>query len=466
MYNFTRTFTARLPVVLLLMNVSACGWVDSTGVQGTTVPVTLRNAQPVAVIEGTSLTAPLAGEGTELRNWSWRIEESDARGSCASISDFDENLSTTSLNDACSQEGGDCAVLMEESVDENNATQFKLTMPALRSPVALNYRLSAVRDDGAIVERQQLLCGLSVNEAPIANDDSYLVMLNNLLVINPSDNNNLLANDSDDDDIRNTQLTVTGITQAPQHASQFSFDQQGGFIYALAESAPVSTNGYTEDSFVYSISDGLHETQASAVIRIVAGNTLPVQLQKIPDLSIDAARTSSTAQAQQFDLSQYFIDIDGDSLSFTILNDQLPSSGSVTLDTDGQLHTLASLQDIGSYRLDINVSDGIDSISDAFILQIFEPEQLARNHSPDVIDISNKTVKNSFSYDVSGFFSDSDGDELTFSATGLPEDVTISTNGIISGESSKDNRGKWIIRVSADDGNGGTVEDGFQLQIK
>lgn len=465
MYNPTRPCAKRILAALLLMNVSACGWDDSTGVQGTTVATALRNAQPVAIVEGTSLTTPLAGEGEELRNWRWELDESDVRSRCASISGFDAQLAATSLASACS-ESGECSVSIDESGGENNSTVFTLTMPALRSPVALSYRLNATRDDGAVVEREQFLCGLSVNEAPLANDNRYLALLDELLIIDSSDSNNLLANDLDDDDIRNSALSVTGITREPAYASRFSFDDKGGFIYAASAMAPVSSSGYVEDSFVYSITDGLHVSHATAFIRIGSGNTAPVQIQQIPDLSVNAAFAFSTAQRVQFDLSQYFFDVDGDSLNFTIAVSQLPLSGNVSLRGDGQLLTQVSHDDIGSYRLEIAVSDGLDTISDTFTLSVVEPEQSTRNHTPEVTNIRNRLVRNRFSYDVSVYFSDVDGDELSFSATGMPEDVFISSTGVISGRANDDNRGKWTIRITADDGKGGTVDDGFQLQIK
>ncbi len=465
MYNPASPCTKRILAALILMNVSACGWVDSTGVQGTTVAVALHNAQPVAILEGTSLTAPLAGEGTDLRNWRWELDESDVRNRCASIDGFEEQLAATSLADACSG-SGECSVFMEESSDENNTTAFTLTMPALHSPVALNYRLIAARDDGAIVEREQILCGLSVNEAPVANDDRYLALLDELLVINPSDSNNLLSNDRDDDDIRNKPLSVTGITREPTYAAQFSYDDEGGFIYAVSASAPVNINGYVEDSFVYSITDGLHEVQATAFIRIGSGNSAPTLVQRIPDLTFNAATALSGPQILQFDFTKYFNDADGDSLDFTIANDQLPASGNVSLSLDGQLRILASLDDVGKYRLDIAVSDGLDTISETFTLSILESVPVLSNNAPEVTDIRNRDVKNDFSYDVSVYFSDPDDDELAFSATGLPDNTTISVSGVISGEATRANRGKWIIRVSANDGNGGSVSDSFQLKIK
>ncbi len=144
----------------------------------------------------------------------------------------------------------------------------------------------------------------------------------------------------------------------------------------------------------------------------------------------------------------------------------MPVSGNVTLSSEGQLRTQVSLDDIGSYRLEIEASDGLDTVSDTFTLRVVESWRSTRNHTPDVTDIRNQVVRNRFSYNVSDFFSDIDDDELSFSATGMPEDVFISTSGVISGQASVDNRGKWVIRVTADDGNGGTVSDGFQLQIK
>ena len=56
-----------------------------------------------------------------------------------------------------------------------------------------------------------------------------------------------------------------------------------------------------------------------------------------------------------------------------------------------------------------------------------------------------------FVLDASGFFSDPDGDALTFSASGLPQGLSISPSGVISGTPAED--GTYAVTVSASDGS-------------
>ncbi len=467
MYNSASAITGRLPLVLLVISLSGCDWVDSTGVQGATVTVSLRNGEAVAINEKVALTAPLVGEGSELTNWTWELDGADTLGRCNVFSGFDEQLSVTSLSDACT-DGNACTFAIDETGSEGNATSFTLQMPELRAPVALNYRLLATREDGATVERQQLICGLSINEAPEANDDSYLAMPGEVLIVAGDSNNSLLANDSDDDDVRNSALTINGIVTQPAHAAQFSVDPDGGFLYEPRSDLPLNDNGFTEDRFVYSLTDGVHQVTAIAVLRIASDNEAPNQLQAIPDLSLTATGGIETTSpdAQLIDLSTYFTDPDGDTLTFFVSAQQLPASGNVTVSAEGLLRAEPTLVDIGRYRVELVVSDGLESISDVFLLSIAEPDANRDNNAPDAEDINNRIVRDQFEYDVSRFFSDPDGDTLEFSAEGLPDDVEIDSDGVISGQAGRSNRGRWLIRVHADDGKGGTSNDAFLLDIR
>jgi VCBS repeat-containing protein len=78
-----------------------------------------------------------------------------------------------------------------------------------------------------------------------------------------------------------------------------------------------------------------------------------------------------------------------------------------------------------------------------------------------------------FTLDVSGNFTDIEGDTLTFSATGLPTGLSIDpTTGVISGtlhhsasQGGPASDGVYSVTVTADDGNGGTTPDTFTLTI-
>lgn len=467
MHNYASAITGRLPLVLLLTSLSGCNWVDSTGVQGPTVAVSLRNAEAVTLVEGVALTASLTGEGAELTGWTWEPDDFDAQNHCAAFSDFDAQLSFTSLDDACSDQGN-CTFAIDETSSESNATAFTLQMPPLRAPVALSYRLSVNREDGATVERQQLICGLSVNEAPSAVDDQYLAIPGEVLIVEAGSSNSLLANDSDDDDVRNSQLTVSSILTQPVHAIQFSFDADGGFLYQPSADIALDSNGFIEDKIEYTVSDGVHQSRATAIIRIAQDNDAPQQLQSIPDIFLTATTGIDIAspEIQLVDMSRYFSDPDGDNLTFSIADDELPVSGSITISSAGLLQADPTLSDIGRYQPEIVVSDGLESISDTFLLTITVINANRDNSDPVAQDISNRIVSDQFEYDVSRFFSDPDDDVLEFSAEGLPEDVEIDSDGLITGQATRNNQGRWLVRVHASDGYGGTVSDAFALNIR
>lgn len=459
--------------IVILSNLTACGWVDSTGLQSETMPgntlsnAGLRNAQPLAVLEEIPLTAELVGEGSALTKWTWVADSTDARQRCDTINGFDAQLAAASLEKACSNPQS-CEVSIDESYNDSG-TRFTLLLPALRSPVALTYVLSTIRDDGAKVMRQQLICGVSINEAPITEDDRYIALRSTLRIVNAEDSDNLLSNDSDDNDVRNQSLRVlTDPVDPPKYASQFSLDSNGGFIYQASEQALRDNSGITTDSFTYLITDGLHTVQATATINIVNSNSSPKRIKAIPDFQISVDGSQSSKADRVVDLTEYFTDPDGNPLHFWIDETVLPSSGNLTVSPAGLLTLGASSQDAGRWNLRVMASDGLASTSDLFRVTITideTPDPVRPNQPPTATDIRNRIVQNTFSYNVSSFFADEDGDTLSYSATGLPRGISISNEGVIRGTASSVNRGSWLVKVSASDGIGGTATDGFLLVI-
>ncbi len=80
--------------------------------------------------------------------------------------------------------------------------------------------------------------------------------------------------------------------------------------------APVNGLGFTEDSFLYSITDGLHIVNARVLIKTIDTNDLPEQLRQIPNIVFTADDGVSDSHVRQINLSQYFWDPDGDTLTF------------------------------------------------------------------------------------------------------------------------------------------------------
>jgi hypothetical protein len=405
MHSVVRTTKLSLIASTILL-LSACDWVDSTGAHGEPIPAIdigtsrLLNAQPLALQEESPLTATLVGEGAQLQNWTWSPETTATGASCEGIPGFDSQLAAKTLSDACANRK-DCTIAFNEIIRENT-TQFTIRLPRLQSPVALSYTLSTTTEEGELLTRQQPLCGISINEAPFANDDNYIALRDERRLVAANDPDSLLANDTDDIDIRNQALQIDPTpVQMPRHATEFSLGSDGSFIYQASADAPLSEAGYIDDSFVYSISDGLHTVEATAIIKIVDDNSRPRRSQRIPDLEVTITNNVDSGAQQLFDLSSYFIDPDGDPLRFSIREDLLPESGNISINTSGLLIAQPGLEDLGQWRLTVIATDGLRSRSDVFYLEVLSPEQ--DNLPPTVVDIRNQNVQNTFSYDISVF---------------------------------------------------------------
>jgi hypothetical protein len=86
------------------------------------------------------------------------------------------------------------------------------------------------------------------------------------------------------------------------------------------------------------------------------------------------------------------------------------------------------------------------------------------NAAPVAATIGNRTAVEgqSFTLNLAGFFSDPDGDSLTFTQAGLPAGLTLSPTGVLSGVAGAD--GSFQIQVTASDGVA-SVTSGFTLSV-
>ena len=91
------------------------------------------------------------------------------------------------------------------------------------------------------------------------------------------------------------------------------------------------------------------------------------------------------------------------------------------------------------------------------------------NRPPVATTLANRsdTVANQVSFSVASAFSDPDNDTLTFTATGLPSGLTMSSGGLISGTiaSSANSGSPYTTRITANDGKGGTVSASFTWTV-
>lgn len=452
-------------IVFAALLLTACSWVDSTGRQADTEGDSgntprLSNGGALSLEEEAAFIVEIPASASTRGQWSWTPADTDADpASCGNTEAFEPAITETRLASACA-DLTDCDIRFEE-LDGDGSPAFRITAPRLVAPVVIDYRGSAVDALGNPTEFGQTLCLQSINEAPSAQDDHYLMVSGKTRIVAGDASDSLLHNDSDDDDIRNQPLTIDPIPViAPQFAEEFSLQSDGGFRYRPADEATADAEGIVRDSFTYVVSDGLHRSTATAHIEIVASNDPPISLAQLPD--IDIALDDLQDGFFEFIVSDFFSDPDGDTLSF-LSDSTLPGDGAFLLTGDGRLSGILTSDDLGSYRITIVVSDGFSSVAETIDMTVVQSHR--PNSPPEVDDIDNRVVRGSFKYDVSGFFVDPDGDTLSFTASGLPDGVTISTDGVISGKADDDNEGFWLIRVTADDGRGGSADDAFRLVI-
>lgn len=462
--------TVKLITAALVLILSGCGWVDSTGRQDISEAavvnptiVVLNSSSAFPIKENTQRTIVFSGPNNRITNWNWELLEGQANiNQCQGIDDFDLSIATNSLSQSCA-DGNDCEVQVEE-VLLNDVTQFLVTTPHLRSPTALEYYFTATSDTGALVEQRQTFCAVAINNAPIAEDETLTLTRGTLLEISGDSTQGLLFNDTDDNDVRNLSLRIDPTpTKEPRFAQRFELFPDGGFIYEPAINAPLSVNGSVSDSFTYLLTDGNETSQATVNIKIRDFNSAPVQTDAIPDIQVFADDNDSELEIAF--LQSYFTDAENDALAFTVLDGSLPASGNLYVTDDGALEGFATEEDSGIYFVNIAVSDSTETINASFFLTIISDRDSNSNRRPTVDDISNETVSGEFSYDVSVFFNDADDDHLFFSAINLPAGLTITPDGVILGQATSANRGTWLIRVMAEDGNGGSTDDGFRLRI-
>ncbi|MFK8083276.1 MAG: putative Ig domain-containing protein [Granulosicoccus sp.] len=477
--QYHTSYTA--PLFLLAISLHGCNSTDSTEEPAPTnsldpgvgVPIIeyeppaqpLQNGEPAALLENTANHVFLNGSPLTAQDWLWQLVEEGDNQSCSGIGGFSMTFSSNSLEQACTSLS-QCELRIDKTSDSFNP-EYVLALPALHSSVALTYEVSAQRQDGSLITREQVICALAINEAPEAGDDHYKMLAGSERIVRASDRDSLLGNDFDDIDSRNEPLRIdTQLIVEPQFADFFSLQADGGFIYRAAPDTPLN-NGMQTDTFDYSVSDGLHDVVATATISIVTSNSAPQSIGDLPDVQIEVSSILPDV-GYEIDVSTYFSDTDGDNLNYYISTLNFSDNLTISINDDGIIAIASTtgepIDTPAEGFISVIVSDRLADTEADFTLTLVETGQ-EPNNAPTVVEILNETVQGDFKYDVSSYFSDPDGDELLFSSENIPPDVSLSVSGTLSGSSSSQNVGIWFIVVTATDEAGESVSDAFRLII-
>jgi len=450
-----RALIKMLPGIFLL---ASCGWVDSTGVQqGSEAPVVaLETGNVVDIIEDESLLLNPLESVDPLGNieiWRWGDQpiESGNLSACQASNGFNPLLAEESLPSACTR-AGDCELYFEQQPanDGSDRAVFLLEPPTLRAPVGVTYQLFGTDESGSESTFAFTFCLISVNEAPDAQNDLFTAIEGQVLSVSAA-GPNLLSNDSDDIDVANQPLAVvTQPVSPPSFAAEFELFADGGFRY-------VPEPGFQgTDSFVYSISDGVHEVtdgggnQATASITVRPVDLPPQQIQPLPELALTAGIPAG------FAFEEFFTDPEGGKLLFTASS--LPPG--LELSEEGELGGQVLNDAVGDVVLLLSVTDGVSTIDAETLLSISE------NLPPLISSIPEQSaiVGSTFTLSVASYFSDPENLALEFSMqtpAGLSLGIDRRT-GVITGIPAT--AGEYSVGVVANDGIT-QVDAEFSLQV-
>ncbi len=272
---------------------------------------------------------------------------------------------------------------------------------------------------------------------------------------------------------------ATIVNESGTHEVSLSgvFDDADGddlTITAVSSDDSVATVSVASD---YSTLTVTAKTRGTATITATAddGNggtvddTFTVTVKAAPVVASAIADVSSLAieATHEVSLSSVFTDADGDALTVTA-NSSSDAVATASVSADYSTLTVTGKSE-GTATITVTAqdSDG-NSVSDAFDVTVPAPA----NQAPTVANaISDATIVNTSGtreVSLSGVFDDADGDDLTITAAS--SDDSVATVSVASDYStltvSAQSRGTATITATADDGNGGTVDDTFTVTVK
>lgn len=163
-------------------------------------------------------------------------------------------------------------------------------------------------------------------------------------------------------------------------------------------------------------------------------------------------------------LNELYTDPDGDPLTYTATSSN--SDGVIVEEDAGELKFTA-LQ-LGTYTISYSVNDGKGGVtSGTFDINVDPvPNSNPVGQSPDWVNVYLGFLSESIpSVNLNNYYTDPDGDPLTFSATSSdPDGLIVEENsGILRFTALK--FGEYTIHFSVEDGKGGFISTAFQVRV-
>ncbi|MGD1941825.1 MAG: Ig-like domain-containing protein, partial [Leptolyngbyaceae cyanobacterium] len=237
----------------------------------------------------------------------------------------------------------------------------------------------------------------NVNEAPIATEDTATTDEDLPVVIN------VLANDTDADA---DELTVTAVGTATSGEAVINDD--GTVTYT-------PTAGFSgEDSFTYTVSDGLEEVTASVAVTVNNVNEAPVAVE-------DTATTDEDVPIV-INVLANDTDADADELSVTAVG--TATNGEVIINEDGTVTYTPTAGFSGEDSFTYTVSDGLEEVTASVAVTVNNV-----NEAPVEVEVKAYTVEEvPVVINVLANDTEADADELRVTAVGAATNGTAVIN--------------------------------------
>ena len=233
----------------------------------------------------------------------------------------------------------------------------------------------------------------SVNDAPVAANDSYSVNEDNALTVAAP---GVLGNDSDVDGDPLAAVLVAGPA-----SGILTLNANGSFTYTP------NANFFGSDSFTYQANDGTADSNVATVsIAVNPVNDAPVAADDSFSMNEDGSLTAVAPGVLGNDS-----DVDGDPLTAVLVGG--PASGSLTLNANGSFNYTPNSNFNGIDSFTYRANDGTANSNVATVTITVNPINDAPTAANDSFSVNEDATLNVAAPGVLGNDSDVDGDPLT-----------------------------------------------------
>lgn len=228
------------------------------------------------------------------------------------------------------------------------------------------------------------------------------------------------------------QAIATGQSATLEVSAYFHDPDGGALTYTAASSAAgvvsVSLSGSTLTMVGVADGTGTVTVMARDPDGLTAAQGFQVAVET-PNRAPEAVGTISdqtvaTGSTVTLDVSSYFRDPDADALTYSVAS---PAAAVISVSLSGTTLTMVGVADgTGTVTVTARDPDGLTA-AQAFRVMVETPNQV-----PEAVGtIPNQTIQvgETVALDVSPYFTDADGDELTYAAASSNTSVTVSVSG-------------------------------------